>query len=245
MALSAAVLLVIPVAVLASPGNMAGDAYKVKGTNLHIIGDFGDNMAYDGSGVVESKGKAKMEVDPVANTGKIVVKWKDPRQSVADLVGETAPVEVRVEQTIYMPPDHPSGVISDGIRLRTIVGDPIAINHFEHGSTGVGAPIVTSVFTYLATWGPASVYIQGEFYGMLAMHTMLTEGVRDEITDRVYNSDKSDFYSPMDPDDGFTDPAETQLHVIIRSFEMDPDNFPPFAIFWHLMFYDLKVEIRQ
>lgn len=245
MALFVALLVAIPLAVLASPPADRGVAYNVEGDNLHIIGDFGDNMAYDGVDVVESEGEATIQADPISNRGRIVVEWIDPRQSVAELVGADAPVEIRVEQMVFMPPDHPSGVISDGSRLRVIEGDPIAINHFEHGSTGVGAPIVTSIFTYLATWGPAEVYIDDEPFGILAMHTMLTEGVRDETTDRVYNLDKSGFYSPMDPDNGFTDPDETQLHVIIRSFEMDPDNFPMFTIFWHLMFYNLEIEIEN
>lgn len=244
LALSFAVLLMIPLAVLAAPLGTGKASYKVKGRNFHIVGDYGDNLAYDGINVVESKGLAKIEVDPVVNTGKITVEWLDMRESVAALVGANTPVNVRVVQTMFMPPDHPSGVLSDGNKIITIEGDSIAINHFEHGSTGVGAPIVTSLFTYLATWGPAKVYINGKFLGALAMHTMLTEGVRDETTDQVFNSDKSGFYSPMNPDDGFTDMDETQLHVIIRSFEEDPGNFPPFTIFWHLMFYEVKIEIR-
>jgi hypothetical protein len=244
LALAVVALLAIPLAALTAPGGPGEVPYEVTGRDFRIIGDFGDNLAYDGEGVLASQGKAKLELDPVANTGKIVVEWMDPRQSVADLVGATAPVPVRVVQTVFMPPDHPSGVLSDGNNLRVIEGDPIPVNHFEHGSTGVGAPIVTNLFTFVGTWGPAEVYVQGRSIGTLAMHTMTTEGVRDETTDQVYNADKSGFYSPMAPDDGFVDADETQLHVILRSFVMDPDNFPPFSIFWHLMFYEVEIETR-
>lgn len=90
--------------------------------------------------------------------------------------------------------------------------------------------------------GPAEVYIDGQSFGTLRLHTMLTAGVRDETTDEVYNADKSGFYSPMRPDDGSVDMDETQLHVIIMSDQIDPTNFPPLSIFWHLMFYDVEVK---
>lgn len=244
LALLAAVLLAVPVAVLAAPGGNGRPPYKVTGSNLRIIGDHGDNMQYAGALIFESEGFAHMEADHVANTGKITVKWVDPRESVASLVGKKAPVSVRVVATTFMPPDHPSGVISDGKHTQTIVGDSIAINHFEHGSTGVGAPIVTNLFTYLATWGPVEVHIDGKFIGTLMLHTMLTTGVRDEVTDQVFNADRTGLYTPMAPDDGFVDTDETQLHIIIRTDEPDMTNFPPFTIFWHLMFYDVQVEAR-
>ncbi|MFQ5837972.1 MAG: hypothetical protein ACE5HJ_04240 [Thermoplasmata archaeon] len=244
IALAVAVLLAVPLAVVAAPPAKGGAPYEVKGSNFHIIGDHGNNMQYDGGLIFENEGSAIIEVDPVSNSGKIVTEWVDPRDSVASLVGKTAPVNVRIVATKFMPPDHPSGVLSDGRNTQTIDGDSIAINHFEHGSTGIGAPIVTNLFTHLATWGPVEVYIDGQFFGTLMLHTMLTAGVRDEATDQVLNADKTGFYSPMAPDDGFVDMEETQLHVIIRTGEPDSSNFPPFSIFWHLMFYDVKVEIR-
>lgn len=199
-------------------------------------------MQYDGEEVFESQGLAFIDVDPVANTGKITARWIDPRQEVADLVGKNAPVSVRIVATKFMPPDHPSGVLSDGKNTQVIKDDPISTNHFEHGSTGVGAPIVTNLFTYLGTWGPVEVYIDGQSFGTMRLHTMLTAGVRNETTDQVFNAARTGFYSPMNPDDGFVDMDETQLHVIVMSGPPDSTNFPPLSIFWHLMFYDVEVK---
>lgn len=209
--------------------------YMVFAGRTRIVGRYGDNMQYDGGDVTPVPGYIRIKVDPVENTGEIRAVWWDPRENAV----------IKIVQTVFMPPDHPSGVISGGGADRTIVDDPIAINAFEHGSTGVGAPIVTNLFTYLATWGPAQVYKNGVLWKTLPTHTMLTEGVRDETTNQVLNADESGFFSPMSPDDGFTDPADAQVHLIVRSNEPDPNNFPPFTLFWHIMFYDVQIAFTQ
>jgi hypothetical protein len=47
------------------------------------------------------------------------------------------------------------GILPNGTANTKIGNDSVAINHWEHGNTNAGPPVLPTVFTYVATWGPA------------------------------------------------------------------------------------------
>jgi hypothetical protein len=124
---------------------------KLKATNAYeMIGKAPkggtDLFTYDGSAHMKLKsGEIHIDLNPVAQTGQINATWVDSNNT-----------QWRFNQTkftkgveLYFDGMYPNGTA----KLR-IGSDSIAINHWEHGNTG-GPPVLPTVFTYLASWGPA------------------------------------------------------------------------------------------
>lgn len=109
-----------------------------------------------------------------------------------------------------------------------------------HGDTGNEAPVMPRIFNYFATWGPASITVNGEeVVPMIGSHTMFTEQARGP--DGTIAKD-GQVYSPMaDDKTGFTDPEETEFHFVAHTTEPDRDNFPPHTAWIHLHFSDVEV----
>ena len=95
---------------------------------------------------------------------------------------------------------------------------------------------------YLATWGPADVYVNGELiYDNLVGHMMYTEGSRDRETYAIYNSDGSGFFSPKEPaNSSIAHPERMELHFVAHTTDPDKENFPPHTVWIHLNFQDVK-----
>ena len=113
---------------------------------------------------------------------------------------------------------------------------------YLHGDTGQEAPVMPKVKTYLASWGPVDVFVNGELvYDNLAGHMMYTEGSRDGKTYAIYNKDKSGFFSPMNPSDGsIANPDAKELHFVAHTVGPDKGNFPPHTVWIHLNFQNVK-----
>ena len=136
------------------------------------------------------------------------------------------------------------GETIDGVTQTILDLDPIAINHFEHGTTGAGPTIEPTLFVYLASWGPAEVFKNGESQGTFEAHMMITDGARDMHSGKIVKSDGTTPYSPMTPGDSKVNHNAVQLHMVYHTAP-SPDgtnNFPPpFEVFEHLMYYDINV----
>jgi hypothetical protein len=86
--------------------------------------------------------------------------------------------------------------------------------------------------------GPGELWKNGESLGTFGGHMMLTDGVRDPISGKVFSANRTSSYNPMNPADGYSDPKTAQVHLIIQS-PMGPmtNNFPPqFESTHHLIF---------
>lgn len=120
--------------------------------------------------------------------------------------------------------------------------DKIATNTYLHGNTGTGPPVLPKIWTYLATWGKADVWLDGKFIADdWPAHLMWTEGARDDFTHKV------DFKGPMglkkDGYEGSTDPADMEVHLVVHSpGEKKGAGFPPFEVFYHLLWEKVTVK---
>ena len=194
-----------------------------------------DAFSYDGSGHVKLKsGTIDVDVDPITQTGIINASWVDNENNNWSFV-----------QTQFTPARqlYFEGVLPNGTASTRIGNDSVAINHWLHGNTNAGPPVLPTVFTYLATWGPGELWKNGESRGTLHGHMMLTDGVREPTSGKVFTANKTSAYNPMNPADGYSDPNTAQVHLIIQS-PPGPmtNNFPPqFEFTDHLMFYDIKL----
>ena len=193
-----------------------------------------DAFSYDGSGHKKITGNVQVDLDPITNTGSITAEWTDPQgndwtYTQTQFAGGN---EMYIGETI------------DGVTQTTLDLDPVAINHFEHGTTGAGPTIEPTLFVYLAAWGPAEVFKNGVSEGIFETHMMLTEGARDVETGKILQNDGTTPYSPMTPSNSAVNHNTAQLHLVYHTApapEMTANFPPPFEVFEHTMFYDIDV----
>ncbi|MFQ5439913.1 MAG: hypothetical protein ACE5DL_00465 [Nitrosopumilaceae archaeon] len=211
----------------------------VIGTNAYVIDGTTpkgghDAFSYDGSGHKKTSGQVEVDLDPVTNTGSILAEWIDEDGN-----------NMRLEQTEFAGGNEMYiGETIDGVTQTTLDLDPVAINHFEHGTTGAGPTIEPTLFVYLASWGPAEVFKNGESQGTFEGHMMVTDGARNTKTGKIVQSDGTTPYSPMSPSNSLVNRNTAQLHLVYHTApapEMTTNFPPPFEVFEHTMFYDIDV----
>ncbi len=220
-----------------------GPQFHVQGSQVRLIGGYGDNLVYDGASVQVGEGSAEMHLDADANTGSIVASFTVDRfHPSKDVDLENASVAL-IFPLFGFPP---------GVDMPGYMEGGIADNVVLHGDTGNEAPIMPNVRNAVATWGPVLVFVNGEQLmgaetmmgmpnpmGAFLGHMMYTDVVRDPESQTVFNADGSGPYSPMEPSNGSVVSDEISLlHLIVRSETEDPDNFPGFNFFIHVNFED-------
>lgn len=195
-----------------------------------------DSFSYDGTGHMALKsGILNADVNPENNTGIISANWTDFNDDNWTFVQ----TEFEPGRQLYF-----EGILSNGTADLKYGNDSIAVNHWLHGNTKAGPPVLPTEFSYVSSWGIGELWKNGESLGTFSGHLMLTEGVRDPTTGKVFNANQTGLYSPMNPADGYSDPHTAQVHYIIQSSPgAMTNNFPPqFDFTYHLMFYDIQVE---
>jgi hypothetical protein len=191
-----------------------------------LIGGYGDNFVYNGEEVMSIGGEAMVDVNADKNTGKMEVVFNG---TINPEKGKTYSGEIRLTYNTFLEgSEFWEGGIADYIYL--------------HGDTGQEAPVMPTVKTYLASWGPVNVYVDGELvYEKLAGHMMYTEGARDRDTYAIYNNDKSGFYSPKEPgNSSISHPDKRALHFVAHTNDPDKGNFPPHTVWIHLNFQNVE-----
>jgi hypothetical protein len=191
-----------------------------------LIGGYGDNFSYDGSGVTPLLGSAEVILDAEKDTGTGIVKIQGTINPEKDksYSGDIMLV-FRVKKSAV---PFQEGGVADFIYL--------------HGNTKQDAPVMPKTRTYLGAWGEVDVYVNGvQVYKNLMGHIMYTERTRDTKTRAIYNKDKSDFFSHKDPTNGsIAAPSEKEIHFVAHNMEKDPGNFPGHAAWIHLNFGDVS-----
>lgn len=201
-----------------------------------------DSMVWNGEGSTEIEGRIELEIDPVRNTGFIVARWTD------------ANGHWFFRQTRFTHPDeHPSGVRigSSVYGVETVINDPVVHNVYLHGDTTAGAAILPTVFTYLASWGPIDVFLDGTYFDSpfdppapcWEGHLMVTEGVRHP--DGSVRTIWGGFYNPMLQAEGIVEEGDLEVHLTFHDDQFPTTtNIPPlFSFFYHLVFEDVQIEI--
>ena len=213
------------------PAQMTSDdapdsQWNLKASNGLLIGGYGDNFVYDGKAVVPVGGEASVDVNADKNTGYMEAVFDG---TITPEKGKTYTGEIKlVYEKFSEGSDFWEGGVADFIYL--------------HGDTGQEAPVMPKVETYLASWGPVDVFIDGEkIYDDLVGHMMYTEGSRDRETYAIYKSDGTSYYSPKEPaDSSIAHPDRKELHFVAHTTEPDKGNFPPHTVWIHLNFQDVE-----
>ncbi|MEE8391223.1 MAG: hypothetical protein V3S14_10570, partial [Anaerolineae bacterium] len=197
--------------------------WRLKASNGRLIGGYGDNFSYDGSKVVAVPGEAQVLLDVGKDTGTMSVTFTGTINPEKD---RTYSGEIKLVYNQFMGTmPFMEGGVADFVIL--------------HGDSGQEAPVVPKIRTFLATWGPADLYVNGELvYQGLGGHMMLTERSRDLTTNAIYaDAGRTAFYSPMEPSKGYiVAPDEWELHFVAHTFVKDPNNFPGHTVWIHLNF---------
>lgn len=200
--------------------------WELEASNGLLIGGYGDNFDYDGSDVTPVGGSATVDVNAEDNTGSMEVVFNGTIHPEKD---QTYSGEIRIVYDQFSEgSDFWEGGIADYVYL--------------HGDTGQEAPVMPKVRSFLASWGPADVYVDGEMiYEDLAGHMMLTERSRDPETYEIFASDGESYYSPKNPgDSSIVAPDERELHFVAHTTEQDTGNFPPHTVWIHLNFMEVE-----
>lgn len=211
------------------PSQASVDAdWAIEASSARIIGGYGDNFDYAGENVRPLDGTATMNVDADAGTAELEIRIRTTEASgpIRFSAGQRFEGDIRIVQ-----------------RLDTNeMGQArIAEDVFLHGDTGNEAPVMPKIYNYFATWGPASIEVNGEeVVPMIGSHTMFTEQARG--ADGKIVDASGQVYSPMVEDKtGFTNPTETEFHFVAHTTEPDQNNFPPHTAWVHLHFSDVEV----
>ncbi len=202
-----------------------------------------DSFIWDGEGIASIKGSVRVKIDPVANTGEITASWEDENG------------EWTYKQTVFSPPDHPSGlVVGPGANdTRLILDDPVTTNVYLHGDTTAGGPILPTLFNLLATWGPAEITLNGQPFNnpfdgptpLWAGHTMTTIGARNE--DGQVLTTNGDIFSIPEAGNGIVYDDQLEFHLVFHDAPgpVMTDNIPPpLSFFYHVTFQDVKIKIK-
>ncbi len=198
----------------------------LKASNPLIIGGYGDNFNYDGSRVRALKGDALVSMDADKDSGSTIVNLKG---SITPEKGKTLKGDIKIVYRIVREgPAFKEGGVADFVYL--------------HGDTKQGPPVMPKTRSYLAAWGRADVFLDGELvYKDLDGHIMYTEGTRDPGNGVIYSSDRKGVYSPKNPTDfSIYDPDARELHFVAHSEVKDMGNFPPHSVWIHLNFQNVK-----
>jgi hypothetical protein len=163
-----------------------------------------DHLDYAGKHLTPVSGTIDVDVNERSNTGRVVAEFdegKDQYRIVFDRFAGSAPYQ-------------------DG---------GIATRLYEHGDSGNGDPLYPKTWLYLAGWGRADVFKNGQpLYKDYSAHFMVMERSRDPKTHEVHYPEKRTLPG------GETDPAGMEIDLWVRSKEANPKNFPPFDVFLHL-----------
>jgi hypothetical protein len=183
--------------------------FRLTGQGTVLVGSMQDRPPWDhfdyaGKRLNPVSGRISIEVDERANTGRVLVDFvegADRYRIVFDRFTGTAPYQ-------------------DG---------GIATRVYEHGDSGNGDPLYPKTWLYLAGWGKADVFKNGDLLLKdYAAHFMLMERSRDPKTHVVRYPMKRTLPG------GETDPAGMEIDLWVRSKDQNTKNFPPFETFIHL-----------
>lgn len=136
-------------------------------------------------------------------------------------------------------------VAAHGVEFPTFGG--VVTNHLMHGFSGVGTPLMPTMFTYAAFWGMGEVLKNGETVDKPRLvHGMLTEYARTEgyklASDAEVTPTRLHFHlmvAPFMPVQG----EGTFKHENVKTGFTLPNGME--LPFWHVMFENLEIEAQR
>jgi len=183
--------------------------FHLAGGRATLVGSMQDaspwnHLDYAGKHLTPVKGMIEIDVEELTNTGRVIAEFEegaDRYRVVFDRFAGATPYQ-------------------DG---------GIATRVYEHGDSNNGDPLYPKTWLYLAGWGKADLFKNGEsLYKDYSAHFMVMERSRDPKTHEVHYPVKRALPG------GETDPAGMEIDLWVRSKEQNTKNFPPFETFVHL-----------
>jgi hypothetical protein len=183
--------------------------FRLSGQKGTLVGSMGDQSPWDhldyaGKQLHPVAGSIEITVDERSNTGRVLAEFAegtDRYRIVFDRFAASQPYQ-------------------DG---------GIATRVYEHGDSGNGDPLYPKTWLYLAGWGKADVFKNGDsLYKDYAAHFMAMERSRDPKTHEVR------YPVTRTLPGGETDPAGMEIDLWVRSKAQNTANFPPYETFVHL-----------
>jgi len=212
-----------------------------------------DSFDWAGEEITPIKGHARLEIDPIANTGRITARWEDEHGHWT------------YKQNTFGPPAHATGIRIGSSRdtVTEVLNDPITTNVYLHGDTGVGGPVTPTFFAQLAIWGPAKITLNGErfenpfpdasgslpFVGpkgsLWAGHILLSEEFRGD--DGVVRTTSGEVFNPSKASEGVVYPSKINLNLSfldIPNGEMNGNIPPTHRFLYYISFKKVKVKYK-
>jgi hypothetical protein len=188
--------------------------FRLAGRNGTLVGSMGDappwdHMDYAGKNLTPIEGAIEIDVNEQTNGGKTYVEFRE------------GPDRYRIVFTRFAG----GAPYQDG---------GVATRIYEHGDSGNGDSLYPKTWLYLAGWGKADVFKNGQMlFKDYAAHFMVMERSRDPNTREVR------YPMARDLPGGETDPAGMEIDLWVRSPETNNQNFPPFETFIHLFWEEV------
>jgi hypothetical protein len=183
--------------------------FILTGSRLFQVGTLSDPTPWDhmddsASTVRPVDGTVEIDVDEIANTGRFR----------ADMALPEGRYVIELERFQEFSPCQDGG---------------IAAFLFEHGDSSCGDDLWPKSLLYVAGWGIGKATLDGRpRYDDYQIHFMVTQGMRDRDTLRVFERD------PSRPGEaGAVNPAAMQLDFYIRSPDASDANRPARQVFDH------------
>lgn len=217
-----------------------GPEWTVKATMPRLIGGYGDNFDYDGSDVKPLDGVAYAHLNSESNDGWILAKFTG---TIKPSRGQSHSGEI----TMFFPMALGEGSGTPLFVSRDAAGyweGGVADYVLLHGHTGREAPVMPAIPAFVATWGPALVFVNGERVMTGPGHMMLTERSRDPVTGAVYaDENRTQIYDPRRPGEGVMfDPDEKEITLLVHTEGEDAANYPPYESFLHVSFGEVEMD---
>ncbi len=163
-----------------------------------------DHVDYGGQHLTPVKGTIEIDVNELANTGRVVVEFAEGADRY----------RIVFDRFVAKQPFQDGG---------------LATRVYEHGDSGNGDPLYPKTWLYLAGWGTATMWKNDQvLYKDYDAHFMVMERSRNPKTREVHYPVKRTLPG------GETDPAAMEIDLWVRSKEQNTSNFPPFETFVHL-----------
>jgi formylglycine-generating enzyme required for sulfatase activity len=182
--------------------NSAPSLWELEASQAYQVGNLFDRWSVDGSKITPLPGATlSLNLDADGNSGAVVVEYEGSLQTEMQ---RTLTGQIRIEHQVFMEgaPFHDGGV---------------AVNTLMHGDSGQEAAFYPTIQGYVNTWGTANVYLDDELiYENIGTHLMYMPGVRDENF-QVLKADRTCCYESEQPRDGFVDPADDEIFLLLVS----------------------------
>ena len=137
--------------------------------------------------------------------------------------------------------------------IESQLNDGVPHNVYLHGDTTAGMPVAPTLFNHLATWGPATLFLNGELFAnpyeipapMWIGHTMVSEGIRRK--DGTVRTVDGQIYHPGKAKEGAVEPGDLEVHLTFHDerFPMTGNVPPLFSFFYHVVFEDVVITLVQ